>query len=292
MPTQTTTVSGQQTIPPELMPYFNQAESSPGAGDQGILPQARQLTARNYESVYGNDLNSAGLAGAGRIASLSPMQEQVGADVGNLSLAPQFKQATDVYAGMSDPSQVSRFMNPYLQVALNPQIEAATRNAQINSVNQDRGAARSGSYGGARNILAQQEANKNLQTQLGNITAQGYNTAFDTAMKNQIAQGQGLAGLASTQNAANLSNIQTKGAYGDLQRAVQQQQLDSQYADVMRKADFPMEQVGNMANILRGVPIVQTGGQTTTTTPAPSFASQMAGLGLGGLGLMKQLGMS
>jgi len=291
MPTQTTTVSGQQSIPTELMPYFTQAESSPGAGDQGVLPQARQLTTRSYQNVYGNALDSANLSGANRIASLSPMQEQVGQKIQNLDLPDAYQQAGNVYSGMTDASQVSKYMNPYAELALAPQIQAATRNAQINSVNQDRGAARAGTYGGARNILAQQESNKNLQTQLGNITAQGMNTAYDNAMKSQLAQAQGLGTLGTQQNTANLANIQTQGAYGDLQRAVQQQQLDTQYQDVMRRADYPMEQIGNMANLLRGVPIVQTGGVTTTNTPAPSFASQMAGLGLGGLGLMKQLGI-
>ena len=155
---------------------------------------------------------------------------------------------------------------------------------------QDRGAARAGSYGGARNILAQQEANKNLQTQLGNITATGYANAFDNAQKTQLAQAQGLGSLAQSQNAANLQNIAAKGAYGDLERAIQQQQLDTQYSDLMRRQDFPMEQVGNMANLLRGVPIVQTGGSQVTNTPAPSFASQLTGLLTAGYGMARGTG--
>lgn len=277
MPTQTTTVSGQQSIPSELMPYFNAAESKPGAGDQGILPRARELTTRNYDSVYGNALNTAGLAGSGRIASLSPMQTQVGDQLKNLTLDTGYGQAKDIYTGMSDPSKVGQYMNPYLQLALDPQIRQATENARINSVAQDRGSARAGSYGGARNILAQQQANKSLQTNLSDIVGKGYNTAYENAMKTQLSQAQGLTDTATKATGANLANVQSQAAYGDLQRAIQQQQLDAQYSDLMRKQDFPMEQVGNMANILRGVPIVQTGGQTVTQTPPPSFASQLTG---------------
>lgn len=277
MPVQTTTVSGQQSIPAELMPYFNQAESKTGAGDQGILQRARELTTKNYDTVYGDALSKAGLAGSNRIASISPMQAQVGQQLQSLKLDQGYGQARDIYGGMSDPNRVGQYMNPYLQLALDPQIRQATENARINSVAQDRGAARAGSYGGARNILAQQQANKNLQANLADITGKGYSTAFDTAMKTQLAQAQGLTDTATKATGANLANLQAQGAYGDLQRAIQQQQLDTQYSDVMRKADFPMEQVGNMANILRGVPIVQTGGQTVTYTPPPSFASQAAG---------------
>jgi len=277
MPVSTTTVSGQQTIPPELMPYFNAAESKAGAGDQGILPRSRELTTRNYDTVYGSALNTAGLAGGSRIASVSPMQNQVGQQLQGLSLNKVFGQASDIYSGMSNASQVGQYMNPYLQLALDPQIRQATENARLNSVAQDRGAARAGTYGGARNILAQQQANKNLQTNISDIMGKGYSTAYENAMKTQLSQAQGLTDTATKSSGVNLANIQAQGAYGDLQRAIQQQQLDAQYSDLMRKQDFPMEQVGNMANILRGVPIVQTGGQTVTQTPPPSFASQLTG---------------
>ena len=51
---------------------------------------------------------------------------------------------------------------------------------------------------------------------------------------------------------------------------------------------FGKEQIGNLANLLRGIPL---SGQTqTTATPPPSFASQLTQLGLGGLSLAKLLG--
>jgi hypothetical protein len=53
----------------------------------------------------------------------------------------------------------------------------------------------------------------------------------------------------------------------------------------MRQLDYPMEQVGTMSNLLRGVPIQQTSTSTTNTTPPPSFASQLTGAGLTGLSL-------
>jgi hypothetical protein len=121
MPVTTTTVSGQQSIPAELMPFFNKDESTPGAGDQGILQRARQLTTRNYDTTYGKDLRDAGLAGSNRIASLSPMQQQVGQQLQSLQLDRGYGQARDIYGGMSDANQVGQYMNPYLQLALDPQ---------------------------------------------------------------------------------------------------------------------------------------------------------------------------
>jgi len=40
-----------------------------------------------------------------------------------------------------------------------------------------------------------------------------------------------------------------------------------------------------MSNLVRGVPLTKTGMTEATTTPAPSFASQLAGMGITGLGL-------
>jgi hypothetical protein len=45
-----------------------------------------------------------------------------------------------------------------------------------------------------------------------------------------------------------------------------------------------------MNNLVRGVPLTQTGGSQVTTTPPPSFASQLAGMGLTGLSLYNMFG--
>jgi hypothetical protein len=44
-----------------------------------------------------------------------------------------------------------------------------------------------------------------------------------------------------------------------------------------------------MANLLRGVPLYQASETTAQTTPAPSFASQLGGLGLTGLSMYNML---
>jgi predicted metalloprotease with PDZ domain len=82
-----------------------------------------------------------------------------------------------------------------------------------------------------------------------------------------------------------LDRLKTIGAYGDLERAYAQQKLDAQYQDILRNIGYPEEQLGKMANILRGVPLGDTLQTSAQTTPPPSFASQLAGLGLSGLSM-------
>jgi uncharacterized protein YdbL (DUF1318 family) len=147
------------------------------------------------------------------------------------------------------------------------------------------------------------EADRNLQTKLGQIQAQGMQSAFDAAQKAQLAQaqqygqfGQQLGALGdvytragTAQSATDIDRLKTMGAYGDLQRAYDQQGIDTRYQDFLKKQGYPQEQLGNMADILRGVPIAKTGETSSVTTPPPSFASQLAGMGLSGLSLFNML---
>jgi hypothetical protein len=94
-----------------------------------------------------------------------------------------------------------------------------------------------------------------------------------------------MGAVGTSQLAGQMDITKAQGAYGDLQRAVQQQQLDAQYKDLMDRLNQPLSNVETMSNLARGVPLTQTGGTQSVTTPPPSFASQLAGMGLTGLSL-------
>jgi hypothetical protein len=143
----------------------------------------------------------------------------------------------------------------------------------------------------------QSEADRNLQTNMAKIQATGMQSAFEDARKSQLAQAQGLNSAGSTlgalgtaQEAGQMDITKAQGAYGDLQRNVQQNQLDAQYQDLMNRQNQPLTNVETMNNLARGVPLTQTGQTTTQTTPPPSFASQLAGMGLTGLSLYNLFG--
>lgn len=115
------------------------------------------------------------------------------------------------------------------------------------------------------------------------------------AAQTRLGAVQGLGGLASTfgglgttQQAADIDRLKTLGAYGDLQRGIEQQAMDAQKAALMDRALYGQTQVGQLSNLLRGIPTTTT--SQTVTQPAPSFASQLTGLGLTGLSLYNMLG--
>lgn len=147
---------------------------------------------------------------------------------------------------------------------------------------------------GSQNLQAalgvqQLGAGQDLQAQLANQAAQ------QQAAQTRMGAAQGLGGLAGTfgqlgtqQLAGQLDLLKTQGAFGDLQRAIQQQQMDAQRQSLIDQAQYGQTQVGQLSNLLRGIPT--TAATQTTTTPPPSFASQLTGLGLTGIGLYNMLG--
>lgn len=296
MATSTSISTSLTDVPEILRPYIT------GAG--GVLPTAQTLLSKDYNTTYGDPLSQAGLAGSGRVAGLSPMQQQIGTELGGMSTPSQFDMGTGSAAmglgalgSMLSPEMTQQYMSPYQQNVIDVNKQEALRDAQKGLLSNNLASAKQGTYGGARQLLAQTEMDRNLQTKLGNIQATGMQNAFDAAQKAQLGQAAGYAGLGQTlgqlgtaEQATDIDRLKTQGAYGDLQRGTQQQQLDAQYQDLMTKLNYPVANLETMNNLVRGVPLTQTGQSTANTTPPPSFASQLAGMGLTGLSLYNMFG--
>jgi len=310
MATSTSISTALTDVPEVLRPYIT------GAG--GVLPTAQTLLSKDYQTTYGAPLQAAGLAGSGRVAGLSPMQQQIGTQLGTMATPTQFGAGTGAtqlgvgstalglgaLGSMLSPQQTAMYMSPYSQNVIDVNKAEATRDAQKGLMSGNLAAARQGTYGGARQLLSQTEQERNLQNKLGNIQATGMQNAFDAAQKAQLAQaagygqlgqtygqlGQTYGALGTAQQASDIDRIKTQGAFGDLQRGIQQQQLDAQYQDLMSKLNYPLTSIETMSNLARGVPLTQTASSGSQTTPPPSFASQLAGMGLTGLSLYNMFG--
>jgi hypothetical protein len=110
------------------------------------------------------------------------------------------------------------------------------------------------------------------------------------AAQQRLGAGQALSGLAGTmgglgtqQLAGEIDILKTRGAYGDLERNIEQQRIDSQRQALMDQANYGMTQIGDLASLLRGTPLTDT--RQVSTVPPPSFASQLSGMGLTALGM-------
>jgi len=293
------------------------AQSPTGTAMPGLIPQAFGLygqgTPEAFQKQYVDPLKAAGLYGEGRVADLSPTQLQIGQELSQMGTPSQFDMGTGamgsaygVLAGglpsLLDQGLVQQFMSPYTQNVTDIAKREALTDAQKTQLGASLGAARQGTYGGARQLLATTERERALGQQLGDIQARGLQSAYEAAQKGieaeraaRLQQGVNLGNLGAqfgqlgvAEQAADIDRLKTQGAYGDLERAFEQQQIDARYADLMKGINFPEEQLDRLSGFLRGVPLTDT--TQTTTTPPPSFASQLAGLGLSGLSLYNMLG--
>jgi hypothetical protein len=154
--------------------------------------------------------------------------------------------------------------------------------------------ARQGQLGASAEVLAATERERNLQNLLADIEGKGALDAYNAAVSamqaergDQIKAGRELGVMGSAQQAADIDRLKTLGAYGDYERAVAQQQTDIDYANLLDRIQYPEQQLDKISSFIRGIPLTDT--TQTTTTPPPSFASQLAGLGLSGLSIYNMM---
>lgn len=79
-------------------------------------------------------------------------------------------------------TEAARYMNPYLETSLVPQLAELQRQNKM-AINEQLGKlTQAGAYGGGRQAVLQAENTRNLMDKLAQVTGQGYNTAYQNAM--------------------------------------------------------------------------------------------------------------
>jgi len=250
--------------------------------------------------------------GGQRIAGFNPTQERVFQNVANQQVAGQVGAGTAMagaaglgslgagadYRNMAtNPNATAAYMSPYMQNVVDVQKNEAFRDAQMRNIGANLGAARQGTYGGARQLLAEQERNRNLQQQMANIQATGTQNAFQAAQQAQQfgttaglqGYGQALQGastlgqLGQTQFGQQQAINAAQQQVGAVQQAQAQQGLDLAYQDFLKQRNYPYQQLAFMSDMTRGIPLSQAAQQVYTAPP--STASQLGGLGMSALGI-------
>jgi hypothetical protein len=287
--TQTTT-----TIPEYARPYVER-----------MLGKAEAFSESPYQAYGGQ-----------RTAGFTPMQEQAFQGAANLGPAKQLGTGTQLagIAGLgglgagqqyaqqaTNPYAMQSYMSPYIQNALEPQMQEAARRSAIQGQQNQAQAAQQGAFGGSRTAIVEAERQRNLGQQQADIYGRGMQTAFEQARQAQQfgadlgLRGYGMAGqmagtlgqLGQTQFGQQQGAIQAQAAAGAQQQAQEQQGLSQAYQDFLSQRGYPQQQLSFMSDILRGVPLGQ---QTQVQYQAPPpMASQLAQLGLGAYGVSQMM---
>lgn len=116
-------------------------------------------------------------------------------------------------------TQAQQYMSPFAEAVMEPQKREAIRSAKQAQLVGDLGAARQGTYGGSRQLLAGLERERNLGQQLGDIDARGRQAAYESAQQ-QFERDRAAGMTTAQQNQAAALQTQQLGTQTGLQSAL------------------------------------------------------------------------
>ena len=304
-PQQSTTVTSN--IPEYAKPYvtnmFEATQQQLFTGNK-TPTGGYDITGFKGYTPYSSDVND-------YFAGFSPLQQQAQSDAGAMQQPGQFalgsgltgaaglrslNAGTQYGQNVTNPASMQAYMSPYQQSVTDVATQGAIRDYQTQQNAQNLGAARQGTYGGARQLLADTERQRNLNSNLANIRTQGAQSAYDKAIQSQqfganlgmqglgqaMGSGAQLGQLGAAQQAADIGRQNQMAQMGANQQGLEQNKINQAIQDYATQQQYPQMQLGFMSNMLRGLPM-----QAQTTQgyqAAPSAASQIAGIGTAGIG--------
>jgi hypothetical protein len=146
-------------------------------GIQGLTqPNTSQSNAAtNMQNVYQSAATQPGYAGTDftKAGNASTQPAYVGTT---------FTSNTTGINNQFDQNALNSYMNPYLSTILNPQLEEARRQSQITQMQNDARMTQAGAFGGGRQAILNAETQRNLGTNLSDITGKGYQNAYTQAL--------------------------------------------------------------------------------------------------------------
>ena len=220
------------------------------AGDYvtDMLGQGKALGNQAYQAYQGP--LSAGESG---------LQQQAFTGIGGLQ-AP-----TNMGVNAFTAADAQAGMNPYLMASLNPQIEEARRQSEIDRVANAGRMTQAGAFGGSRQALMDMENQRGLQANIADITGKGYASAYDRA-REQFNLDR------DKSNQYGFDVLARQEGAGATQRGIESEGMAADYAQFKEERDFPYKQVQYMQSLLQGLPLEAQ----SVSYNAPSTAAQYA----------------
>ena len=240
-PTEQQVTTTTSNLPEYARPYFeNIMQRAQGQSYQQYTPFEEQRIAGFTPAQEQVQQNILGMEAPGQFGAGSALAYQAGLGALNQNYNPAQFTAQQVNMpnltqyGMQAPQlfgteQAGQYMSPYLRNVLDVQKREAVTDARKGQLAQDLGAARQGTYGGSRQLLAAMERERNLGQQMGDIEARGMQSAYENA-QGQFERDRAAQMQTGQQNLESLLRTQQLGTTSGLQAALanQQQMLEAQ----------------------------------------------------------------
>jgi hypothetical protein len=233
-----------------------------------------------------------------QVAGLTPAQQQaVQLGISGVGSFQPMMQAGAATLGQGvatlQPSGFQQYMSPFVDNVLDQSLADLQRQTDMERQRIGSAAVQAGAFGGSRQAVAEQELQRNAQDAFARQSAQLRAQAFESAQDRAQQAGElfgklGLqqAALGESAQAAGQRDVGILSQLGGMEQQQQQLELDAQRATSLERQFEPFQRIGFMSDIFRGVPST-TSTLQSTTTPKPSFLSQLGGIGMGIAGLQQ-----
>jgi hypothetical protein len=224
------------------MKYYNNG----GLTDAGTSTVAEESSLSSWAGPYVTDMLGRGAALANMpytpyegplTAGPSALQQQAFGGLGALSVP-------STLTGGTTQQQIAGLMNPYIEQALNPQLEAARRQAEIQAQELQTQYGKAGAYGGSRQGVAEAELQRGLLDRMAQLTGEGYRTAYDKAVD-----------LLGRERGYSLDALAAQRQAGAEQRAIEQAGVAADIAQFEQERDYPYKQTQFMQSLLQSLPL-------------------------------------
>lgn len=285
----------QSNIPEYARPYY-----------EGMLNRANAMMTTPFQA-YGQE----------RVADFTPQQRAVQEAYQGLQTPGQFGAASNIAqgaglasisAGQYTPGQFNaqqvgvgplnyyqmqgpdsftqygtaqQYMSPFIQQALAPQVREAIYGAKRGQLAQDLGAARQGTYGGSRQLLAAMERERNLGQNISDIYGRGMQTAYEQAQGqfNTEQQARQQAGMKNLEAALGVQDLGTRtglqAALANQQYGLEAQRMAEQSRQFASQQGLAgLAQAGQMAQTLGNLGQYQQQGDLSRLSAQQQAAAQ------------------
>jgi hypothetical protein len=262
-----------------------------------LIDRVRAFAATPYEQYTG-----------ARVAGFTPDQltgmqtaRDVAASGGQLAqLTPDLVRrgvaATEGLATRLPDTDIQAYMNPYVEGVLDPMLRDIAERSAAERLRLGQQSARTGSFGGSRQAIAESELERGTQRTMAEEAAKQRAAAYTQAVNEfrrdqaaipglyaaalgQLGTGQEQIGRRLTGEVAPMLQI------GGMQQALEQANLDVARRDFEERRDYPLRGIEVLRSALSLSPQSLGIGSTGTTTqqqtaPGPNLLAQITGTAL------------
>jgi hypothetical protein len=208
-------------------------------------------------------------------AGPSQLQQQAFQGLAGLTI-PTEQMGAFTPTSFTQEGTAQRYMNPYLQQVLNPQLAELRRQADISRVEQAGRLAKAGAYGGGRQAVMESELQRALLDKTGALTGQAYSDAYNRAMQQFNVEEDRRRQAQDFANTYGMTTLQRMADLGATQRAIEAEGIAADRAQFEQEQAFPYKQTQYMQSLLQGLPLAA---QQYTYTQPSQLENMLGGVG-------------